>query len=42
MDVKPLLDFIQNVVLFYTPLGSEDDIREVLICLWSKYSGEKC
>lgn len=40
MDVK-LLDFIQNVVLFDTPFGSEDDIREVLLCLWNKDAGEK-
>lgn len=40
MDVK-LLDFIQKAVLFDTPFGSEDDIREVLLCLWNKDARQK-
>lgn len=41
MDVKLPLDFILNVVLFDTPFGSEDDIREVILCLWNKDAGKK-
>lgn len=32
--------FIQNVVLFDTPFGSEDNIREIFICLWKIDIGE--
>lgn len=39
-QVSFLCYFIQNVVLFDTPFGSEDNIREIFICLWKKDIGE--
>lgn len=39
-QVSLLIYFIQNVVLFDTPFGLEDSIREILICLWNKDIGE--
>lgn len=39
-QVSFLFSFIQNAVLFDTSFGSEDNIREIFICLWKKDNGE--